>query len=83
MVYQNDLKIFMLQIMFLIASAALFVLSVVVFMLPAYSQCDTTEGLCAHRPHVVIEIISPVATLGTIVGGAALLLLRVTYSSQN
>ena len=82
MVYQNDLKIFILQTMFVIA-AGLLVLSVVVFILPAYSQCDTTDGLCAHRPHVVIEMISPVLILGTIAGGAALLLLRATDSSQN
>ena len=82
MVYQNDLKILVLQTMFMIA-AGLLALSVVVFILPAYSQCDTTDGLCAHRPHVVIEMISPVVILGTVVGGAALLLLRIASSPQN
>jgi hypothetical protein len=71
-----------MKALFAIAIAGFFILSAAVFVLPAYSQCDTTDGLCAHRPHVVIEIVSPVAIFGTVVGGAVLLLVRITDSSQ-
>lgn len=71
-----------MQILFAFAIAGLFALCAAVFVLPAYSQCDTTDGLCAHRLHVVIEIVSPVVILGAVAGGAVLLLLRITDSSQ-
>ena len=71
-----------MQLLFAFAMSGLFALSVVVFISPAYSQCDTTDGLCAHRPHVVVEIVSPVVILGAVAGGAVLLLLRITDSSQ-
>jgi len=71
-----------MKALFAIAIAGLFALCSAVFVLPAHSQCDTTDGLCAHRPHVAIEIVSSVAILGTVVGGAVLLLMRMTDSSQ-
>ena len=71
-----------MKTLFAIVIAGLFALCAAVFVLPAYSQCDTTDGLCAHRPHVVIEMVSSVAIFGTVVGGAVLLLVGITDSSQ-